>query len=299
MGGSGGRYPGGRSGQYIVEPLPNTTDKKLAATQVADFLQETLKEINDHDYEAIDRHKRTIEDKLKNEFDVEDIRFGGSHSTNTDVKGLSDIDMLADLGDFNSDKSSDKVLADFAKAIQERLPNTEISSGMMAVTVAFSDGLNVQILPAFRHRDGFRIPDPDGNGWILTYPKRFARELTSNNEKLSNQLVPAIKLIKSICDTNDIGVSSYHLSNLALNAFKYYPGSKTLPKMLPHFFNQAKALCLQRTPDPSEQNKYVDADLSKSDRTQLARDFARVEKKIEGAIESHSLDELEKLFKTR
>ena len=106
MGGIGRRYPGGSSGQYIVEPLPNNTDEKFAATQVADFLQETLKEINNHDYEAIDRHKRTIEDKLKNEFDVEDVRFGGSHSTNTDVKGLSDIDMLADLGDFKSDKSS-------------------------------------------------------------------------------------------------------------------------------------------------------------------------------------------------
>ena len=169
----------------------------------------------------------------------------------------------------------------------------------MAVTVEFSDGLNVQVLPAFRHRDGYQIPDPDGTGWILTYPKRFARELTSNNEKLSRQLVPAIKLMKSICDANDIGVSSFHLSNLALNAFKYYPGAKTLPKMLQHFFNQAKVLCLQRTPDPSEQTKHVDADLSKSDRTQLARDFARVEKKIEDAIESHSLDELEKLFEKR
>lgn len=292
----GYRLPGGSSNQTIVDPLPDITNEKFALTQVADFLQEILQKINSHDYDAIARHKQTIEDKLKNEFNVEDIRFGGSHSTYTDVKGLSDIDMLADLGDYRSSMSSDEAIAAFANAIQERLPNTKISFGLMAVTVEFSDGLNVQILPAFRHRDGYQIPDPDGKGWILTYPKRFARELTSNNEKLSRQLVPAIKLIKSICDASDIGVSSYHLSNLALNAFKYCPVAKTLPKMLQHFFNQAKSLCLKRTPDPSGQTEYVDSNLSEHDREKLVQDFARLEERFGNAIESSSLDELRKLF---
>ena len=166
--------------------------------------------------------------------------------------------MLANLGDFKPNMPSDEAISEFANAIQERLPNTKISSGVMAVTVEFSDGLKVQILPAFRHRDGYRIPGPDRKGWTQTFPKRFAQELTSNNEKLSGQLVPAIKLIKSICEANHIGVSSYHLSNLALNAFKFYPGAKTMPKMLHHFFNQAKSLCLKRTPDPSGQTKHVD-----------------------------------------
>ena len=295
----GYRLPSGSSQQIIVEPSPDITQEKFTLTQIADFLEAKLKEINNHDYEAIDRHKRTIEEKLKNNFDIEDIRFGGSHSTNTDVKGLSDIDMLADLGDFKSGKSSNEAISEFANAIQERLPNTKISSGVMAVTVEFSDALKVQVLPVFRYRDGYRIPNPDGTGWILTYPKRFAQELTSNNEKLSGQTVPSIKLIKSICEANDIGVSSYHVSNLALNAFKYYTGARTFPKMLLHFFHKAKSSCLQRTPDPSGQYEYVDSDLSKNDRTQLARDFARVEEKIENTIKSNSLDELEKLFEKR
>ena len=273
MGGSGNsRYKSSGGPSQIVEPSLDKTNGAFGATQVADFLQKELEGINAHDYEAIDRHKRTIEDKLKSEYDVEDIRFGGSHSTHTDVKGLSDIDMLADLGDFESSKSSDQAIKDFADAIRERFPKTKVSSGVMAVSVEFSDGL-VQVLPAFRYRDGYRIPDPNGESWILTYPKRFARELTSVNQGQSRKVVPTIKLIKSICDANNIEVSSYHVSNLALNAFKRYTGTKTYPKMLQHFFNQAKTSCWKPTPDPSGQTKYIDGDLSKSDRKPYGKGF--------------------------
>lgn len=299
MGGSGSRYRSSsdHSRRSVVELSTDTTNEKFLSTEISNFLQEELKQINAHDYDAIDRHKRTIEDKLESEFDVEDLRFGGSHSTHTDVKGLSDIDMLADLGDFESSKSSDQVIKDFANAIRERLPDTKVSSGVMAVTVEFSDGLEIQVLPAFRYRDGYRIPDPSGKGWILTYPKRFARELTSVNQGQSRNVVPTIKLIKSMCDANNIEVSSYHVSNLALNAFKGYTGPKTYQKMLQHFFNQAKTLCLQRTPDLSGQTKYVDGGLSKTDRIRIAKAFSQMEAKVNEAIESTSLDKWKDIFK--
>ena len=299
MGGSGSRYRpfGGHSQQSVVELSTGTTNEKFLSTEISNFLQEELKEINAHDYDAIDRHKRTIEDKLKSEFDVEDLQFGGSHSTHTDVKGLSDIDMLADLGDFESSKSSDQVIKDFVNAIRERLPDTKVSSGVMAVTVEFSDGLKVQVLPAFRDREGYQIPDPDGKGWISTYPKHFAQELTSVNQEQSGRVVPAIKLIKSICDANNIEVSSYHVSNLALNAFKGYLGDKTYPKMLQHFFNKAKTLCTKPTSDPSGQTKYIDGDLSKTDRIRMAKVFAQVEAKVNEAMESTSLNRWKDLFK--
>ena len=296
-GGGGSRFRRDSTQQHIIEVVPNKTDDKFVSTEVSDFLQEKLKEINAHDYDAINRHKETIADKLKSECDIEDIRFGGSHSTHTDVKGLSDIDMLADLGDIKGSKSSNQAIKDFADAIKERLPNTKVSSGVMAVTVEFSDGLKVQILPAFRHQNGYQIPDPDGKGWIQTYPKQFRSELTSVNKKHSGQVVPTIKLIKSICDANNIEVSSYHVSNMALNAFKYYTGPKTHQKMLQHFFNKAKSLCLRPTLDPSGQTQYIDSDLSNSKRERIAKDFAQVENKIKNRTESLSLDKWKNIFK--
>lgn len=296
-GGNGYRFRHDNTRRDIIEVAPDKTDEKFASTEIADFLQEKLVEINAHDYNAINRHKKLIEDKLKNEFEVENVRFGGSHSTHTDVKNLSDIDMLADLGNFTADKSSDQVINDFANAIRERLPNTTISSGVMAVTVEFSDGLQVQVLPAFRYRDGYRIPDPNGKGWISTYPNRFSRELTSINQKQSRQVVPTIKLIKSICDANNVKVSSYHVSNMAVNVFKHYAGPMTQQKMLQHFFNKAKSLCLRPTVDPSGQTQYIDGDLSSSERKRMAGNFAHIENKIRKATESPSLDKWKDIFK--
>lgn len=296
-GGNGYRFRRDNTPQRITEVVPNKTDEKFASTEVADFLQEKLREINNHDYDSINRHKETIADKLKSDCDVENIRFGGSHSTHTDVKGLSDIDMLADLGDFKGTQTSDQAIKDFTNAIKERLPNTKVFSGVMAVTVEFSDGLQVQILPAFRYQDGYQISDPNGKGWIQTFPKRFARELTSVNQKQSGQVVPTIKLIKSICDANNVGVSSYHVSNMALNAFKHYAGPKTQQKMLQHFFNKAKSLCSRPTVDPSGQTQYIDGDLSSRKRKRIAGDFAQIENKIKNAMESLSLNAWKDLFK--
>ena len=84
-GGSGSRFRSDHTRRDIIEVGRNETDKKFGATKIADFLQEKLVEINAHDYNAINQHKKLIEDKLKNEFEVKNVRFGGSHSTHTDV----------------------------------------------------------------------------------------------------------------------------------------------------------------------------------------------------------------------
>lgn len=290
------RFPRGSSPRDIVKPAADKTDEKFLSTQVSNMLQEKLKEINAHDYEAIDRHKTEIMNKLKDEYEVEVIRFGGSHARSTDVEGLSDVDMLATLGDFEDEKSSNQVIADFASALKTRFPKTEIFTGKMSVIVRFSDGVEMQILPAFRYQDGHQIPDPNGKGWIKTFPNRFAQELTSVNQKQSGQVIPIIKLTKSICSANNIDVKSYHLENMALKAFEYYPGDKTLPRMLKHFVNKAKSLCLQPIPDRSGQSKYVDEYLSNTKRERMARDFAKVETKIDEAMKSKSLEKWQRLF---
>ena len=203
MGGSGYRVPRTSSPQdssplEIIEPSSDKTDGKFMLTAVSDFLQEKLKEINAHDYDAINRHKETI---------------------------------------------------------------------------------------------------PNGKGWILTYPKRFAQDLTSVNQNHSGQVVPTIKLVKSICDANNVEVSSYHVSNMVLNAFKHYTGPKTHQKMLQHFFNKAKSLCIKPTIDPSGQTQYIDGDLSSSKRERMARNFSQIEDKIKKAMESPSLDKWKDILK--
>ena len=45
------------------------------------------------------------------------------------------------------------------------MPNTQVWTGNLAVTVKYSDGHEIQLLPAIRTRNGYRIANPTRNEW--------------------------------------------------------------------------------------------------------------------------------------
>ena len=62
------------------------------------FLEELLKEFNNRDTEAIQRHLNEIEKALGREIDgIDSILFGGSISKKTFIEGISDVDALVFL----------------------------------------------------------------------------------------------------------------------------------------------------------------------------------------------------------
>lgn len=264
MGGSGGG--GGGSGRPIYNNPKDLfsysagqTDEKFDKTQVEELLREKLKELNDHDYEAINTHRQEIENKLKSEYEeFETLLYGGSHSRYTDLSKLSDIDILAVLGDsINAPASSNEAISQLASALRQRFPQSEIETGQMAVTIKFSDGIEVQVLPAYRQGDGFHIPNAENSGWVKTCPSIVANRLTDLNKRLSGQVVPVIKLAKAICNAQGVAVKSYHLENMALQAFEAYSGQTDLPQMLEHLFSQAKSLCHRPMSDPCGQSSDI------------------------------------------
>src|SRR5690606_36829855 len=169
-------------------------------------------------------------------------------------------------------------------------------AGRMAVTIRFSDGIEVQVLPAFRSGDVFHIPNPENTRWVTTCPTRVSSQLTEVNQRLSGKVVPVIKLAKAICYANDIDVKSYHLENMALQAFSSYTGQQTLSPMLKHLFNQAKSLVLQPMSDPCGQSADITSGLSSNDRARLARKFRDVENDIGMAMSTTSLVPWNDLF---
>jgi hypothetical protein len=275
------------------------TEEKFERTQVEEFLNDLLKEINDHDYEAIDSHREEIEKKLASAFeDFETLLYGGSHSRYTNVNKMSDIDILAVLGNLDSlVNEPQKAIAQLASALRERFPQSKIHEGRMAVTINFSDGIEIQVLPAYRDKDSFYIPNPSKGDWVQTCPAQVSELLTTANQRLSNQLVPLIKLVKSICYSRDVPVKSYHIENMALKIFDGYDGPKTLVRMLKQFFNQAKGLCASPMRDPCGQSADVSGDLSQTDRTRMASEFNRIEERIDRGMSSQSIDAWKELFK--
>jgi hypothetical protein len=291
MGGNGG-YSYGRFRDASWEPpdLENSlkqTRQQVADAEVASVLASALSQINQIDTEALNLHKEEILKALESEFvEASDLRGGGSYTRHTYVNGLSDIDILADLGPYSSSSIPNKadsraVLADMERRLRQRFPNTNITAGRMAVTIRFSDGLELQILPAFRYHSGYKIPNSQGSGWTITRPQVFAKLLRERNASVGGKLLPCIKLAKHICEKKGLEVKSYHLENIALKAFEHYTGPRSEEDMLRHLFNQAKALVATRMKDVTGQEVYVDRYLSSmTARTQMARQMATIEKEI-------------------
>jgi len=290
MGGSGG-YSFERTSRQAWQP-PNLessleqTRQQASEAEVAAAFADALSEINQTDTEALNRHKNEILKALETAFEeAYDLRGGGSYTRHTYVNGLSDIDILFFLGPYSSSKIPNKedpkaVLTYMKKRLRQRFPNTTITSGRMAVTIQFSDGLELQVLPAFRYRSGYRIPDPQGSGWTITQPQVFARLLQERNAEVGGKLLRCIKLAKRICNNRGVEVKSYHLENMAVKAFEHYSGSRSDEDMLRHLFNQAKVLATTRMKDITGQEAYVDRLTSQTQRTRLSQQLAAIEREV-------------------
>ena len=193
--------------------------------------------------------------------------------------------------------SSKQVLNSLADRLRDRFPKTTIETGKMAVTIGYSDGSEIQLLPAYRNGQRFEIPDPNSPHWIQSNPTAFTRRLTGVNKANNGRVIPVIKLMKRLCEKRGIELKSYHIENLALNAFDRYSDAKTYPAMLCRLLNYAKGNISRRLPDPSGQSDNIGASLSGSQQKMISRQLKQVEDEIRGALESDSTEKWKYLFK--
>ncbi|MDE2854316.1 MAG: nucleotidyltransferase [Chloroflexota bacterium] len=269
----------------LLDDSEHETDSLQRATEIEHYLSEKLKEINDLDYSAIHSHREMIQKALRKEFDIESMNFAGSHARHTDVVEHSDIDLLATFRDKSElPDSSDESIVLLAHRLQARLPKSTIEIGKMAVSVKFSDGLEVQVLPAFREGNAFKIPDVDSSGWKSSNPAAHSRALTATNGRCNGQLIPTIKLAKELFRRNGIELKSYHVESMALKAFAHYSDARSNRVMLRHLLSSSKTLVRQPIADQAGQTSDVSSYLSPQDRTQLSTKLANLETRLESDL---------------
>lgn len=292
MGSSGGgRYY--RSARAERQPAP-TQQSRLVRVRSA--ISRFLGRVSQPDEQRVEWTKEAVLRKLRSRFGrVVGLRGGGSYSRGTFVNGLSDIDLLIDFGKYSEsslvDKDDPEALRQHASSsLRELFPQAQVSTGRMAVTIQFPDGLQLQLLPAFRTRTGYRVPDPERRGWLTTNPKRFANLLQKRNHELGGRLLPAIKVIKWLCQRHNVHIRSYHIETLAVKAFEEYQGSDEHSKMVSHFFDYAKDAVLRPVPDVTGQQAHVDEYLNtRRDRTELAASMKLLFDIVESATEDPAL----------
>jgi hypothetical protein len=138
--------------------------------------------------------------------------------------------------------------------------------------VTFNDGNEIQLLPAIKKGDGYKIPAEDGGSWSnIIRPDKFAKRLTEINQSCGAKVIPVIKLVKGINSLlPDVQqLKGYHIESIAIEVFKSYPDSqpKTPKAMLKYFFEKAKDIIRKPIKDRTGQSRNVDDYLGQENST--------------------------------
>lgn len=169
------------------------------------------------------QHRDVIRKRLETDFEVSNCRPIGSSARGTSIKGSSDTDLLAVFrkktftwGDslINSDTALDNVRT----ALVERHPDSDIQRDGIAVAVYYSDGQQVDVVPAvFDHFHEENLPVhliPDGDGgWMTTSPALYDAYIAQANRESGGKLIQVAQLMKfwRICRNPAIPLSSFHI----------------------------------------------------------------------------------------
>lgn len=293
-GGGGGRYFPTNPGELhsLISQAQESEAKKRFESEVNFLLQDCLATFNQRGVQKIQNYLDRVGEILGEDFEIDKFLFGGSVAKHTYVDGLSDIDALAILNKADlKGATPDEVLDQFCRLLKDNSPADEvkcIERGQLAVTISYRDGTEMQILPAKREGEIIHIPSATSKSWKATDPDAFRDILTTQNQRLDNKLVPAIKLAKAIIDNlpEQKKISGYHLESLAVDFSKDYNGQTALNVLLTNFFKDASDRILHPIPDPTGQSRHVDSYLGQEDsvKRKIASDaFAQISRQMESA----------------
>ena len=209
---------------------------------------------------------------LRQKGNVVQTMFGGSVRKGTYVTGLSDVDALLIVNQSSLVNQTPALVIEYVRdTIQNRLHQNTVSAGNLAVTVSYSDGTEIQILPAIRtNSGGVRIADRGSTQWSnVARPDDFAEKLAKVNTARNGRVVPIIKLAKAMADCfitrPSRKMSGYHIESLAIDAFKDYQGPLYPKTMLVHLLGHSMEAVKKPIVDSTGQSRHVDEYLGQTD----------------------------------
>jgi hypothetical protein len=289
----------------LVREAEDKLSEAAFDNELAGILGELLATYNNRDValvrERLEEAKAALSDRMDGSFDQ---LLGGSVAKHTYVDGLSDIDSIVLINDSDLEgKKPSSVLAKMKKLLRSALAeNVKVTHGRMAITLEYSDGMSIQLLPAMEGAGGtLHVPSSRTAEWSAIDPRAFQKALTRRNEQCSNKLISTIKLAKAIVSQLPAAqtLSGYHMESLAIAAFRGYEGEKSTRAMLPIFFERARDLVLTPIRDRSGQSIHVDAYLgsaSSEERQVVSHVLGRIARRMKNATASASTAQWRALF---
>lgn len=180
-------------------------------------------------------HRISIKSCLENSFGMTNFFRAGSFGHGTSIKGISDVDYFAVIPVAKLKDNSTNTLRELKEALQARFPNTPVYVDSPAVAVQFGKGTweRHEITPAeFVSKTGgygvYDMPNRYG-GWMKSSPTGLNAYVDEQNNRLSKNAKPLIRLLKAWNYYNNAQIRSIYIE---LRVAEYLKGETTV--IYPH-----------------------------------------------------------------
>ena len=153
--------------------------------------------------------------------------FVGSFGRRTAVKS-SDLDILVELPDEEfhhvcslSGNQQSRLLQIVKSTIELSWPRSQIKADGQVIQINFSDGIQFEILPAFRkNRDFYVYADTNNGGrWRSSYPKLEINRMKDKNDSSKGLLVDTCRYLRLLRDYLPVYISP---SGITIDSFVYW-----------------------------------------------------------------------------
>lgn len=151
-------------------------------------------------------------------------RYVGSYGRNTATNYISDVDMLFEMPwsvytTYNAylTNGQSALLQAVKSSISITYPNTTMKGDGQIVQVNFSDGMQFEVLPAFKHDDGsYTFANSNyGGSWNKTNPIPEIEAITNGDTLTNNNLRPLCRMARAWKRYNSVPISGHLIDTLA------------------------------------------------------------------------------------
>lgn len=248
-----------------------------------------------HQGKKINERRESLEDTLKDRFDIKDRHIFGSFSKGTMVGPLnkdSDTDVMFVLNKeehgrwINQRNGPKNCLQSIKRAIENdpKYANSKVEIDRNVVRVQYHD-FAIEVVPAFEDsRGGYLIPDTSGRqSWIRTNPRTYKKGFETIDKTHGGKLKETVRAAKDWNERNGKPVSSFHMENMVYQHFKDRPvdGSPS-DEHARDFFKNLPTYIYGPTYEPVY-GEQVDDYLTWDKRTEAIRKAKRAQKHVERA----------------
>lgn len=178
---------------------------------LADWFSTFCSNMAVQDIGTISSRYRSLTKRLNTDFwdwtsDTSHSLYVGSYGRGTAAEGSSDVDMIFQLPyetyvqyDGYSGNGQSALLQAVKRSIEKTYSVTRLKADGQVIVVPFSDGISIEVVPAFANKNGsFTHPDSNGGGsWLKTNPKPEIQAIRDMNAFCNYNLVPLCRMMRA------------------------------------------------------------------------------------------------------